>query len=93
MGRRMMVHYRQASQVKVKQIGKSVALYVDSQKGIHVLNDTARFIWEILEEPFTHDELLDMLSQVFDGDPATMKADLEDILDRFLRYRLIQADG
>jgi len=87
------MHYRQTGQVKIKKIGNSIALYVDSQKGIHVLNDTARFIWEVLEEPFTADELLYMLSQAFDGDRATMKADLDEIIDRFLRYDLIRAEA
>ena len=87
------MHYRQAGQVKIKKIGNSIALYVDSQKGIHVLNDTARFIWEVLEEPFTGDELLYMVSQAFDGDRAAMKADLDEIIDRFLRYDLIRTEA
>lgn len=87
------MYYRQASQVKVKQIGNSKALYIGSRKGIHVLNDTARFIWEALEEPLTADELLYMLSQVFDADKAAMAADLEEIIALFLKHDLIQTDA
>jgi hypothetical protein len=87
------MHYRQASQVKIKRIGDSTALYVGRQKGIHVLNETALFIWEALEEPFTADELLFMLTEVFDADPTTMKADLNEILDLFLHYDLIRTEA
>jgi len=81
--------YKRSDQVKIKKVGKNTALYVSKQKGIHVLNETALFIWETLQEPFTFDELLYMLSEVFDGDSAKMKEDLRKILDLFLRYDLV----
>jgi len=87
------MHYRQASQVKIKRIGNSTALYVGRQKGIHVLNDPALFIWKALEEPFTADELLYMLTEVFDGDPATMEADLRETLDLFLKHDMIRTEA
>jgi hypothetical protein len=62
---------------------------VSDQKGIHVLNQTALFIWETLQEPFTFDELLYMLSEVFEGNTTKMKQDLNEILDLFLRYNLV----
>lgn len=81
--------YQQSDQVKVKKVGKENALYVPEQKGIHVLNDTAFFIWEALASPLTFDELHYMLGQVFQGDPAAMETDLRETLDLFSRYRLI----
>jgi len=81
--------YRRCDQVKVKKVGNSTALYVGDQKGIHVLNETALFIWEALQEPFTFDELLYTLSEVFEGDTTKMKEDLNEILDLFLEYDLV----
>ena len=81
--------YRRSDQVKVKKVGNNTALYVSDQKGIHVLNETALFIWETLQQPFTFDELLYMLSEVFEGDTTEMKEDLHEILDLFLRYDLV----
>ena len=80
--------YKRSNQVKVKKVGSDTALYVSDQKGIHVLNETALFIWEALQEPFTFDELLYMLSEVFEGDTTRMKEDLNEILDLFLEYDL-----
>jgi len=84
--------YKRSDHVKVKKVGNNTALYVSDQKGIHVLNETALFIWETLQEPFIFDELLYMLSEVFEGDNAKMKEDLHEILDLFLRYDLVSAE-
>ena len=84
--------YKRSDQVKVKKIGSNTALYVSEQKGIHVLNETALFIWETLQEPFTFDELLYMLSEVFKGDTTKMKEDLHEILDLFLGYDLVYTE-
>ena len=81
--------YKQSDQVKVKKVGSNTALYVSDQKGIHVLNQTALFIWETLQEPFTFDELLYMLGEVFEGDTTKMKQDLNEILNLFLEYDLV----
>ena len=84
--------YKRSAQVKVKKIGNNTALYVSDQEGIHVLNETALFIWETLQEPFTFDELLYMLREVFEGDTTRMKEDLREILDLFLRYDLVYTE-
>lgn len=84
--------FKQADQVKVKKVGHNTALYVSDQKGVHVLNQTALFIWETLQEPFTFDELLYMLGEVFDGDAVKMKEDLNEILDLFLEYDLVRTE-
>lgn len=84
--------YKRSDRVKIKKVGNNTALYVSDQKGIHVLNETALFIWETLHEPFTFDELLYMLSEVFEGDTTKMKEDLHEILDLFLRYDLVYTE-
>ena len=81
--------FKRSDQVKTKKVGRNTALYVSGQKGIHVLNETALFIWETLQEPFTFNELLYMLSEVFEGDATQMKEDLQEILDLFLEYDLV----
>jgi hypothetical protein len=80
--------YKRSNQVKVKKVGTNTALYVSDQKGIHVLNETALFIWEALQDPFTFDELLYMLNETFEGNTTQMKEDLQEILDIFLRHNL-----
>ena len=85
--------YKRSDLVKIKKVGNNTALYVSDQKGIHVLNNMALFIWETLRESFTFDELLYMLREVFEGDTAKMKEDLHEILDLFLRYDLVHTES
>ena len=85
--------YKRSDEVKVKKVGNNTALYVSKQKGIHVLNETALFIWEALQEPFTFDELLYMLGEVFEGDLEKMKKDLRETLDLFLEFDLVYAEA
>jgi len=85
--------YKRSDQVKVKKIGNNTALYVSKQKGIHVLNETALFIWETLHEPFTFDELHYMLGEVFEGDPDKMNKDLRETLDLFLQFDLVYTEA
>jgi len=84
--------YKRSDQVKVKKVGHNTALYVSEQKGIHVLNETALFLWEALRDPFSFDELRYMLTETFDEDPARMETDLHEILDLFLSYDLVRTE-
>ena len=46
---RRIIFYKRSDRVKIKKVGNNTALYVMDQKGIHVLNETALFIWEVLQ--------------------------------------------
>ena len=81
--------YKRSDQVTVKKVGNNTALYVREQKGIHVLNETALFIWEALLAPFTFEELLFMLRETFEGDATQMEEDLKEILHIFLQHNLV----
>ncbi len=75
---------------RLKRIGDDIAIYVPERRAIHVLNETAFFIWECLKEPVTFDELLFMLSEAFQGERKIMKKDLEEALDLLLKNGLVQ---
>jgi len=83
-------HYQHIQKGKLKKVGDQMAVYVPSQRAIHVLNQTAFFIWECLKESVTFEELLFMLTQAFKGDRETMKKDLEETLALLLEKGLIR---
>jgi hypothetical protein len=82
-------HFARSAGVTEKAVGRDVALYVSEHHSIHVLNPTARFIWESLVEPMTFDEILLMMTEAFDADADVMKQDLRDALDRFTELGLV----
>ncbi len=75
---------------RLKRIGDDIVIYVPEQRAIHVLNQTAFFIWECLKEPATFEELLFMLGEAFKGERKTVEKDLEETLDLFLKNGLVQ---
>lgn len=75
--------------VKEKAVGGELALYVGTHRSIHVLNPTARFIWESLREPLTFDELLFVLTEAFDVDQGVLRKDLRNTLDKFLALDIL----
>jgi len=84
-----------ADDVKEKTVGGELALYVGAHRSIHVLNPTARFIWESLREPLTFEELLFVLGEAFDADPDVLREDLRETLDQFQALDIVtlKADG
>ncbi len=76
-------YYIRSEKVIEKKVGTDIALYVEDHRSIHVLNPTARFIWECLKEPVTFDEILFMMNEVFDVEIDTLKNDLEETLALF----------
>ena len=82
-------HFVRSAGVKEKAVGSDVALYVEAKRSIHVLNPTARFVWEALAVPMTFEELLFVLTQAFDVSGDTAERDLRETLDRFSAAGLV----
>jgi hypothetical protein len=87
--------YVRADDVKEKHVGGELALYVGAHRAIHVLNPTARFIWESLSEPLTFDELLFVMGEAFDAAPDVLRDDLSEAIDQFVSLDMVtlKADG
>ncbi len=86
-------YYVRSEKVIEKKVGKDIAIYVEDNRSIHVLNPTARFIWECLKEPVTFDEILYMMNEVFDVETDTLKNDLEETLVLFEGKNLFETRG
>lgn len=69
-----------------------MAVYVGDHRSIHVLNPSARVIWEALTEPLTFDELHFILAEAFpDVAGEQLRDDLQSALDQFSRLNIISA--
>ncbi len=68
--------------------GETVLVPIRRQIGdlesIYTLNDVATFIWERLAQPATVAEIAQALDDVFAGDPAEMRSDLQAFLAELL---------
>jgi hypothetical protein len=75
---------------KIKQVGSSVAVYVPEKKAIHVLNPTARVLFDLLAEPATEGDMCQALAEVTDGDPETIARDVSEALVEFTDKGLVE---
>ena len=82
--------YVQSGKAKVKTVGNDKALYVGDQKAVHVLNQTAYFIYEALQEPISFDELVEVIKDVTKGDEKTIREDLTETIELFLKHEFIK---
>ena len=76
-----------------KTVGGRPALYLSSNRSLHVLSATAELVCRCLEAPATVDELADRLARATDGERATIVADLEEIVPDFVDRRILAPVG
>jgi len=61
---------------------------------VHLLNDTAARVWELLASPFTVDELTETLADEYDATPEAVRAGVEELLAGFRdKGLLLEAPG
>lgn len=82
--------YVQSGPVKLKPVGRDMAVYVKEQKAIHVLNQTAFVVYQALEEPESVDHLAIALSELTLVDEATLRRDLDETIEQLLEKGLIE---
>ena len=84
------MYYVQSGKAKIKNVGNDKALYVGDQKAVHVLNPTASLIYEAMRDPITLDELVEVIRDVTKGEEKTIRKDLKETIDLFLKYEFIK---
>jgi len=83
-------YYVQSGKAKVKDVGNEKALYVGDQQAVHVLNLTAYLIYEAMSEPILFDEVVEVIKDVTQGDEKTIREDLTETIDLFMKYEFIK---
>lgn len=67
-----------------------VGARVMDMNGLLTLNDTAAFVWELLAEERSLNELSAAVAEQFDVDPETGRADMQTFVDEITRLRLLE---
>ncbi|MFC2165490.1 PqqD family protein [Acidobacteriota bacterium] len=83
-------YYVQSGKAKVKDVGNEKALYVGDQQAVHVLNPTAYLIYEAMNEPILFNELVEVVKEVTEGDEKTIREDLTETIELFMKYEFIK---
>ena len=84
------MRYRRDPAIRVKTVGGGFAVYVPTTGSVHVLNPTARLLFDSLEEARSLDDLVDAFLAGTDGDRTTVERDLEQSLREFMDAGILQ---
>ncbi len=72
-----------------RTVGDEILVMLPEQRKLHVLNDTAGFIWGCLAEPRTEDELAEAITSEYNCDRATADRDIAEYLRRLKEQDLV----
>ena len=67
-----------------------LGLQVMDMNGMVILNDTARYVWELLVEDRSVEELATVVAERFDVDPERAHADVKTFLGDIIRLGLLE---
>ncbi len=84
--------FRRVSSLPFQKLNEEVLVVDPKTREVHLLNVTATRIWDLLETPRTHDELLAALTEEFDATPETLRADVDALLSELGQKGLVGAD-
>ncbi len=85
-----MTSYCRSDGVFGKKIDGSLCLLKNKDKYVYKLNDTAAFLWELLENPQTSTKLSKALTKKYKISQSQAQKDVESFLKYYLGEKLIK---
>jgi hypothetical protein len=86
---------RRKSSFALRKVGEVNIIVPLGQKvldlnGVITLNETGAFIWELLGEERSLEELVEAVSQEFDVEPDQARKDIEDFLENLRKFDMLE---
>ena len=78
------------SGIKEKDVGGELMLYDVFGKYVHVLNDTALFIWQRCDGEHSLDDIVTEAATIYDVSEEQIRLDIEECLETFRELSIIQ---
>lgn len=75
--------------------GEGLMIYDESSEDTHILNETAQYIFELLEKPMTLKEIEEIFKGRYefeDDDVETLCDDLDEILEEMVEKNIISSE-
>ena len=77
------------SDVELRDEGQETWLVTGDPAVAHLLNPTARAIWELCDGTTTLDEVVSAICEIFDVPPSTALTDVTNVVDEFAAADLV----
>lgn len=78
------------AEILKRQVGDEYMLYDAAGRKVHVLNETAHFVWELCDGTCSIDDMVSRAAKTFDTDPAELRSDIEACLKEFRTLSLLE---
>jgi hypothetical protein len=83
--------YQQSTSCATCDLGSDLLLHDLTSGSVHVLNPTARLIWESCAEGLTFEQITEVVGRRFDcDDPESLVTDVRDTMGLYLQLGLIK---
>ncbi len=79
--------------IREQALGEERLLFDDKLDQVHVLNETAAFVWDCLARPATAAEVLDRVKEVFESSPGCDEAHVGEALRLLLEKGLARVEA
>ena len=76
--------------ILAREVGKEYMLYDAAGKIVHVLNDTAHFIWEHCNGKHTQDDIVQQAVSTYNISREKAVIDIKDCISEFRRLSLLR---
>ncbi|MDX1503694.1 MAG: PqqD family protein [Thermoanaerobaculia bacterium] len=87
------VRYVRAPAARLKEVGGTSAVYLRDDRALHVLNPSARLVFDCLERPTSLAALALRLSELTGVERGVVERDLLEVLPDFVRRGLVERLG
>lgn len=81
---------KRRSEIMKRPVGKEYMLYDAVGRKVHVLNETAHFVWELCDGTCSIDDIVSRAAAAFDASPDELRADIEGCLKEFRSLSLLE---
>jgi hypothetical protein len=81
--------FKTSSDTVSRRLGDAAVLIRLSTNRIYELNSTGARLWDLLQTARSLDDIVETLCGEFDGAPATIRADVEELLQRLTAEGLV----
>ena len=81
---------KRRSDILERKVGEEHMLYDATGRKVHVLNETAYFVWGLCDGSFTLDAMAEKAAEDFNAPAEELRADIEECIQEFKALALLQ---
>jgi hypothetical protein len=83
--------FERVAELPFNKLGEQILVVVAKTREVHLLNESAARIWELLETPATLDGLMETLQDEFDLDPGTVGEEVRTVVTEMMGKGLVRS--